>query len=125
VASAPVTVPFGPATVNVAGVRAGDTNDMQVTIISGGTPMDLTGVTVSAQARELSTDETPAITATVTVTDAAGGVVVVLWDGDDVRGVLAGAGRWDGVWDLQVDNAGDVTTVAAGTFEAVMDVTRA
>lgn len=120
-----VSVPMGPACVNLDGVRGGDRNLISVTITSKGTPVNLTGYTVTAQARKKSTDLTAALAAVVTVTSAVDGQVDIRWPGDAVATLLDGKATWNGVWDLQIDTAGsDPLTVAAGTFGAVMDVTR-
>jgi len=110
--------------VNLSGIRAGDVNAVQVKITSGGAPFDLTGRTVGAQARKKATDESAALTADVTVTDEPGGIVMLKWPGEDVRALVSGAGRWIGVWDLQVASGTDRVTVVEGAFEANMDVTR-
>lgn len=121
-----VAVPLAPVVVDLLGVRAGDRNQIDVTLTSKGTPMNLSGLTVTAQARKKSTDPDPAITAVCTVTQASQGKLNLYWPGEDVRALLAGAATWKGVWDLQVDN-GEVdgaATVAAGKWEAEQDVTR-
>jgi hypothetical protein len=119
------TVPFGPARADIKGVRAGDLNEMQVTLTAGGNAFDLTGRTVTAQARQKATSAS-ALDAVVTVLgDPLDGIVTVRWPGDDVRSLLAGRRVWKGVWDLQVgDGVADPTTVIAGSFQAEMDVTR-
>lgn len=119
-----VVVPLGPACVNLDGVRAGDRNLITVTLTSKGTPVNLTGYTVTAQARKKSTDLT-ALSAVIAVDDAVAGKISIRWPGDLVTTLLDGKATWNGVWDLQIDTAGsDPLTVAAGTFGAVMDVAR-
>jgi hypothetical protein len=119
------TLPLGPATVNITGVRAGDKNQFTLSLTNEGAPLPLTG-TVTAQARKVATDPDPAaITAVVDVIDGPGGVVSVRWPGDEVNAALAGQLTWAGVWDLQVtEGTDDPVTLVAGTFAAVMDVTR-
>jgi FlaG/FlaF family flagellin (archaellin) len=120
-----VTVPLGPARVNITGVRAGDRNLMTITLHSKGDPLNLTDLDVTAQARRKSTDQTPVLSAVVEPIDATLGQVSLRWPGDDVTDLLAGKATWSGVWDLQVGSAGaDPTTVCAGSFLAEMDVTR-
>jgi hypothetical protein len=118
-------IPLGPAVVDIKGVRAGDRNVITITVTSDGTPVNLTGLTPSAQARKKSTDADPALTAVVLVTDALAGKMELRWPGDAVLALLGTAATWTGVWDLQIDDAAqDALTLAAGSFEAVMDVTR-
>jgi hypothetical protein len=120
-----VTVPLDPATVNITGVRAGDRNAFTVTITADGDPVNLTGSTLTAQARKLANDPDPAaLTATVTVTDAANGTAEIVWPGAAVTTMLGASASWTGVWDLQRTTAAGSTTVCAGAFTAVMDVTR-
>lgn len=121
----PVTVPLGPAVANLTGIRAGDRNLITATVTSKGAPIDLTGMTLSAQARAKSTDAAAAMTAEVTVLDAATGQISIRWPGDQVTTALAGAATWKGVWDLQLEQAGqDPLTIVAGGIAAEMDVTR-
>lgn len=122
--AARVVLPLGPAVLDLSGVRAGDRNSFTLTLTSAGEPVDLSGVTVQAQARPtpLAPD---VITAEVSVVDAAAGTVLVRWPGDEVREMLGTKATWAGVWDLQVQTEGeDPVTVVAGNFAAVMDVTR-
>lgn len=121
-----VAIPLGPATADLNGVRAGDRNLITGVMSAKGAPLDLTGKTLSAQARKKATDpDPPALTATMTVTDAAAGEFSMQWPGDDVRALLDGAAKWTGVWDLQIEESGvDPLTVCAGKFECETDVTR-
>jgi len=124
-AAACVVVPLGPACVNLTGVRAGDRNVMTATITSKGEAVDLTGKTLTAQARKSATATTDPLDAVVTVDDALAGKITIRWPGDKVTTLLAGKATWAGVWDLQVAEPGqDPLTVAAGSFAAEMDVTR-
>lgn len=120
-----VVLPLGPAFLDITGVRAGDRNLISLTLTSGGAPLDLTGMTVEAQARPTPLAES-VITAVTEVTDAPGGVFTLRWPGDEVRAMLGTKTSWKGVWDLQVQSVGeDPVTMIAGNFSAVMDVTRA
>jgi hypothetical protein len=120
-----VVVPLGPACANITGVRAGDRNLMTATISSKGEPVDLSGKTVTAQARKSVTDQGAALNAVIEVLDAINGQIAIRWPGADVTALLAGKKAWSGVWDLQVaEPALDPLTIAAGTFAAEMDVTR-
>lgn len=119
-----VTISLTPALVDVEGVRAGDRNQFQVTLTSAGKAIDLTSLTVSAQARATSQAST-ALDAVVDITDPLKGLVTVRWPGDDVRTWLGTNDAMTGVWDLQVeDGTGDPWTVVSGKFSAVQDVTR-
>ena len=123
-ASTAVTLPLGPATVNITGVRAGDKNAFVLSLTQAGAPLPITGV-VTAQARLVATDAEPAMTAVVEMVDAPNGQVLVRWPGEQVTAALAGAAVWAGVWDLQVqEGADDPVTLVAGTLGAAMDVTR-
>lgn len=123
-ASTCVVVPLGPACVDLTGVRAGDRNLITATITSKGAPVDLTGYTVTAQARAKATDQAAALTAAITVVNATQGQIEIRWPGAAVATLLAGKATWKGVWDLQLTSADGPLTVAAGNFGAVMDVTR-
>lgn len=108
-------------------VIAGDRNRFVFRLLSDGDPWDTRGATVTAQARETAQTTTPALTATVTEVDASIGLWEVAWDGDAVRTLLGTAERWEGVWDLQVVEAGQSLgeTPVGGAIGAVWDVTRA
>jgi hypothetical protein len=119
------TVQLGPATVNLKGVRARDKNLISITISHDGVPVDLTGQMAQAQARKKATDALPALTAVVDIVDPAAGKMTLAWPGDDVAALLGTSAGWVGVWDLEIGwPTGEVQTILAGTFEAVMDVTR-
>lgn len=118
---------LGPAKVDLAGIRAGDRNEFTMTLHRGADPLDLTGVTLNAQARKKAADpDPPAITAVIEVTDATAGELAIRWPGVAVGVALAGAETWAGVWDLQASTGDgeEPLTLVAGAFGAVMDVTR-
>lgn len=119
-------IDLSPAVLDLKGIRAGDRNLVAVTLTSEGQPLDLTDLTVTAQARKKATDEPAAITASIDVdADPTTGKLSLRWPGDDVRTLLNGAATFDGVWDLQIQSGtNDPVTVVAGSFGAVMDVTR-
>lgn len=121
-----VTVPLGPACMNVTGVRAGDRNEVEMILKQGGGPVNLTGQTVTSQVRKKASDPDPAaITAVITVLDATAGRIKVKWPGADVRTLVNGATKWQGVWDLQISGGGEEPlTLVAGTWAAEADVTR-
>ena len=120
------TVSFAPAQVDLIGVRSGDKNQMSVVVSQDGAPMNLTGATLTAQARKVITDPDPAaLSAVVAVTNAAGGALTVRWPGDAVRTLLGTALKWDGVWDLQLVVSGqDPVTICGGKISLEQDVTR-
>lgn len=121
-----VTVPLGPAAVNITGVWAGDKNEFTVVLTQDGVPMDLTGVTPTAQARSTQED-TEALDAVCTLVDPLAGSLTVRWPGEAVRTWMGGVAQKKGVWDLQLASATpgeDPVTVAAGQFTANLDVTR-
>jgi hypothetical protein len=120
-----VLVPLGPPCTDVTGVRAGDLNLITATIRRKGIPVNLTGLTLKAQARKTAVDATVALTAVVTVLDAANGEISIRWPGDAVRTLLAGAAKWSGVWDLEASQPGtDPSTLTEGKITCVSDVTR-
>lgn len=116
-------VPLGPAPLDISGVRAGDLNEFQLTVLAGGAPVDLTDMTVTATARYKQTDA-DGVDAEIELVDALHGVIRIRWPGEDVRTWLADKVKGSGVWDLQMANGSDPTTICAGKFSAEMDVTR-
>lgn len=121
-----VTVPLGPAPVDLTGVRAGDRNQFAVHLTMGTSNVDLTGYTLTASARKKATDQgAPALDGVVDVITANQGRIVVHWPGADVATLLGTSAKWTGVWDLQAVQAGqEPVTLLAGKFEAEWDVTR-
>ena len=120
------TVVLGPGQLDVAGIRAGDVNVIQVEVINhvDQSPVPLDGYTLTSQVRSAVTDVDPLMAAVVTILDAPNGVVLVQWDGETVRAVLGDKARVSGVWDLQMEIGGQVVTIVAGSWTAEMDVTR-
>lgn len=120
-----ITVDLAPEHVDLMGIRAGDRNLITFTATVNGAPLILTGLTVTAQARETSTTDAD-LAAVAVVIDATLGRFSLAWHGDDVRDWLGGAPHRDGVWDCQVSNGtpGDALTIMAGKFRADMDATR-
>jgi len=115
-----VVVDLTPVAVDLYGIRAGDGNAIPFYLHVGVDPVDLTGLTITSQARRSVTDSS-ALSATVELDpDPTTGKFVLSWDGEAVRELLAGKPSWSGVWDLQVG----LDTLAAGRFTAAMDVTR-
>jgi len=121
-----VLIPVGPGCADIEGIRAGDLNLITGHLHHSGTPVDLTGQTIRAQARLTKlTPDPPALTAVVVITAPLTGDFTFRWDGDDVRTLLGAAAKWKGVWDIEVDNGvDDPVTFCTGKFSAEMDVTR-
>ena len=118
-----MAVPLGPAPVDIEGVRAGDRNEFQITLTSGGSKLNVTGMTFTASARENRLD-TEHLNAIVTITDGPNGIILVHWPGDAVRTWLGAEETRKGVWDLEMDDSSnEPLTVAAGVFAAELDVT--
>jgi hypothetical protein len=118
-----VAVPLGPAPVDITGVRAGDLNEFQITLLAGGSKMNVTGMTFTAAARITKIDPT-SLNAVVSITDGPNGIIMVRWPGDAVRTWLGTNVTQKGVWDLQmVSGTDDPLTVCAGDFSAELDVT--
>lgn len=120
------TISLAPGALDISGVRAGDRNELAFVITQNGTPMDLTGMDVMAQARKAASDaDPPALTGVVTITDAPAGRLTLRWDGDEVRALLGVDVKWQGVWDLQVGATGsEPDTIVAGSLTCELDVTR-
>jgi hypothetical protein len=119
-----VTVPLGPACVDITGVRGNDRNEIQFVLKSGTVPVDLTGLVLEAQAR-LNVTSAEEMDAVITVLDAPAGKFSLRWPGVAVTTMLGDNPTWAGVWDLQIgDGTSDPTTVIEGKLSAVMDVTR-
>jgi hypothetical protein len=94
--------------------------------LSANDPVDITGMTITAQARIKASDPAIAATAIITITDPLKGEFTVEWDGEELRTLLAGAETWVGLWDLQMERAGELPrTVVRGAFTVTEDVTRA
>jgi hypothetical protein len=118
------TIVSGPAALNWV-VYSGDKNT-EVFSIESGDPVDITGATIDAQARRSVLDPYVALVATVELTSPQAGSFEVSWDGEQVRDLLAGAERWEGVWDLQILMPDETLprTLLRGDFVAVLDITR-
>jgi hypothetical protein len=119
-----VAIDLAPAPLDVAGIRAGDRNLFQLTIRQGGKGINLTGYTITAQARTTTADTTH-LDAVCTITDAVNGKVDVRFPGPAVKTWLGTNSVMKGVWDLQLDDGtgSDPWTVIAGSFSAELDVT--
>lgn len=107
-------------------VYAGDENRLEIQILINGQPLDITDAILSAQCRKTPNDQVVAMTAKFEDIDRTIGIVAMLWNGDEVRDVLAGNHIWNGVWDFQIEMPGKIrpTSKAKGRFTMLMDVTR-
>src|SRR5215468_2832542 len=114
---------LAPADLDIAGVRAGDRNLFQVTIRSGGAPIDLTGYTITAQARTSPPDIAHLDAGCDIDPDPTTGRVDIHWPAAAVTTWLAGNITQKGVCDLQLSSGtGDPWTVVAGDFAAELEV---
>ena len=119
-------IDVGPPKVDLLRIRAGDRNLFKMKLVQNGSPIDLTDLTIEAQVRSVPLAETIALSASITVTDAAEGEFEMRWLGEDVRTLLANKSGWTGVWDLEISSDGlDIQTLMAGIFTIEPDVTRA
>ena len=82
---------------------------------------------VEGMVREKPSDADPALVATCTALDEEAGVWAVEFDGSEGRGLVDGDTDWEGVFDIQVTEAGQSLpeTIVAGAFILTPDVTRA
>lgn len=109
-----------PGTQNLTFVR-GDTETVQVTMTSDGTtPVNISGRTYASQLRTSPDITAIAATATCTITDAANGVMQVVYTATSTAALDPGYYYWD----LQETNGTTVTTVLSGTVTVLADVTR-
>jgi|SRR5215472_2534860 len=117
VAAGPIEAGGLPLAVNLT-VYQGDDFFLDLSVTdSGGNPVNMTGWVPSAQVRGAPGS---AVVATFTCSvDQTNTNVVHLWLPHLQSMNLARRG----VWDCQVDDAGVITTLVAGTVSAVMEVT--
>src|SRR5438045_9770769 len=100
-----VTVALDPAQVDITGVRAHDRNQFMITLNSAAKPVNITGYTVTAQARATpTTPDSQALSAVVEVVDVVKGKVTIRWPGDEVADWLGNLTTKQGAWDLQLDD---------------------
>lgn len=120
-------IALGPAPVDITGVRANDRNLITGRLTYKGDPVNLTGSTLTSQARKRAQDaDPPALVAVCEITVPLNGEYTIRWPGDAVATLLGTAASWSGVWDFQLDDGSPdgPITIAAGAFGAVWDVTR-
>jgi hypothetical protein len=109
-----------PGIQNLTFVR-GDTETVQVTMTSdGAAPVNITGRTYASQLRTSPDISAISASATCSITDAANGVMTVLFTATSTATLDPGYYYWD----LQETNGATVTTVLQGTVNVLPDVTR-
>jgi hypothetical protein len=109
-----------PAEQNIAIVR-GDTVTVVVTITSNGTtPINITGRTYSSMVRMDYDSSTPSATFTCVVTNGAAGEVTLSLSAASTALMTP----YTYVWDLQENASGVISTLLAGQFVILPDVTR-
>jgi FtsP/CotA-like multicopper oxidase with cupredoxin domain len=99
-----------PVSSDIAAYR-GDTWSQEFRLTRAGAPVDLTGATLTAEARSRSGVTTPI---TVTVTDALDGRIALSLP------TTLGPGLY--TYDIEVDQGGTVTTWIQGTLTVARDV---
>lgn len=109
-----------PGELNIVSTR-GDTCTLTITITSDGTtPINITGRTYASQVRRNWDDTSAAATFTCTVTNGAGGVLVISLTSSQT-GLLESGNYF---WDLQENASGTITTILSGAFVVLPDATR-
>lgn len=109
-----------PGEANIV-ITRGDTTTLVITITSNGTtPIDITGRTYTSQVRQNADDTTAAATFTCTLTTPASGVLTCVLSATQTATLEPG----NHVWDLQENASSVISTVIAGAFTVLADVTR-
>jgi hypothetical protein len=102
-------------------VTRGDTLTVVVTMTTNGTtPINITGRTYTSMVRQNYDDPSPAATFTCTVTDGAAGKLTMVMSAGSTS-VLEPQNYY---WDLQENASSVISTVLAGSFVVLPDVTR-
>jgi len=102
-------------------ITRGDTTTLVITITSNGTtPIDITGRTYTSQVRQNADDPTAEATFACTLTTPASGVLTCVLSATQTATLEPG----NHVWDLQENASGTISTVLAGAFTVLADVTR-
>ena len=110
-----------PAEVNVI-ITRGDTTTLVITITGGSpvAPLNITGRVYTAQVRGNTEDPTAEVDFTCTLTTPLSGVVTCVLTATQTATLEPG----NHVWDLQENASGIISTVLAGAFTVLADVTR-
>lgn len=99
----------------------GDTVTVTVTMTTNGTtPINITGRTYASQVRANYDDPTAAATFVCTVTNGAAGQISLVLSAAQTALLQP----YNYYWDLQENASGVITTVLAGAFVVLPDVTR-
>lgn len=108
-----------PAEVNVI-ITRGDTTTLVITITDSLGPVNITGRTYTSQVRGNTEDPTAEVTFTCTLTTPASGILTCVLTATQTATLEPG----NHVWDLQENASGTISTVLAGAFTVLADVTR-
>jgi hypothetical protein len=109
-----------PAELDLVTTR-GDTVTVNVTMTTNGTtPIDITGRTYAAMVRRNYDDPSAAASFTCTITNGPNGLLQLVMSNT----ATADLDPYNYYWDLQETASGTVTTVLAGAFTVLPDVTR-
>lgn len=109
-----------PAELDLVTTR-GDTVTVNVTMTTNGTtPINITGRTYASMVRRNYEDPTAAASFTCTITNGVAGQLQLVMSDT----ASAGLDPYNYYWDLQETVSGIVTTVLAGAFTVLPDVTR-
>lgn len=109
-----------PAEQDLVTVR-GDTVTVNITMTTNGTtPINITGRTYTSMVRQQYDDPTPSATFTCTIVSGAAGTLQLVLSAASTAALEEG----NYFWDLQENASGIVTTVIAGAFVVLPDVTR-
>lgn len=109
-----------PAEQNIAIVR-GDTVTVVVTITSNGTtPINISGRTYTSMVRMDYDSTSPSATFTCVVTNGPAGEVTLTMASSTTAALIP----YNYVWDLQENASGVISTLLAGQFVILPDVTR-
>lgn len=108
-----------PGEANVV-ITRGDTTTLIITITDSSGPVNITGRTYTSQVRQNADDPTAAATFTCTLTTPLSGVLTCVLTATQTAALEPG----NHVWDLQENASGTISTVLAGAFTVLADVTR-
>ena len=109
-----------PGEANIV-ITRGDTTTLVITITdSAGAGINITGRTYTSQVRGNADDPTAEATFTCTLTTPASGILTCVLSATQTATLEPG----NHVWDLQEDASGVISTVIAGAFTVLADVTR-